>query len=104
MGGGVCTIGACAFMLSWRREQRRSDQTLQQADIAQLEAELGLLVLMVGECWNCRRPLAAGAKYCTYCGKTAEQPTAKVCAACRTRNPLDGMYCSECGKRLPEMA
>jgi hypothetical protein len=104
VGGAVCTIEACAFMQSWWREQRRSDQALQQADIALLEAELGLPVTMVGECWSCHKPLAAGAKFCTYCGKMAEQPTAKVCATCQTRNPLDGVYCSECGKRLPEMA
>jgi hypothetical protein len=102
----LALLGLVGSLWFWVRVLTRlgkdNDRMLSQARIAQLEGELGLPVVMAGECWNCHKPLAAGAKFCAYCGKTAEKPTAKVCAACQTRNPLDGMFCSECGQRLPK--
>jgi hypothetical protein len=100
-GGVACAFFLWEDVLSWRGGGRRPRRTPSQVRIAQLEGDLGLPVLTAGECWHCHRPLATEAKFCNYCGKTAEKPTANVCAACQTRNPLDSMFCSECGNRLP---
>jgi Double zinc ribbon len=98
------TYLAYCFLSAMRdnhNHQQRENRGSQQTRIKELEGELGLPVVMVGECWNCHKPLAADAKFCTYCGKSSEKPTAKVCKRCQTRNPLDGVYCIECGKKLP---
>src|SRR6516162_4109529 len=48
---------------------------------AQLEAELGILPGVDGECQQCHQLLQAGAEYCMYCGKWVSQK-ARVCLRC----------------------
>jgi hypothetical protein len=52
---------------------------VQQARIKELEAELGLPVMMVGNCYNCHKPLGAGARFCNSCDMAAEKPTTHIC-------------------------
>lgn len=59
------------------------------------------------KCTNCGRPLTAVAKFCPYCGTTAERPSAAIaserrfCASCGVENPPGSRFCKGCGQSIP---
>lgn len=66
--------------------------------IAVIEAQLGILPAIEGNCRSCRKPLQLGAEFCSYCGETViERP--KVCPSCSTTTFADAKFCPSC--RLP---
>lgn len=58
------------------------------------------------KCTNCGRPIAAGARFCPYCGVAAVAPVAPValerrfCASCGAENPPGSRFCKGCGQAL----
>jgi Double zinc ribbon len=58
------------------------------------------------KCTHCGRPIAAGAKFCPYCGVAAEAPIAaaaierRFCASCGAENPVGSRFCKGCGQAL----
>ena len=51
-------------------------------------------------CTHCHGELLEGAKFCHHCGK--EQFPEKVCGACNTSNPIEALYCKNCGHPFTE--
>lgn len=97
VGAAVCFVViafTAGFIQGWFAPNPKS--LPDKVEIAKLEAAQGIPVLTAGECRGCKKPLVAGAKFCTYC-KTTVIPEPNLCPVCQTRNPEDAIYCCECG-------
>lgn len=81
-------------------DQRRTSAPASKLKTAELEASLGILPGIDGECPQCHKPLQAGAEFCAYCG-TALSPKPRVCARCATVAMPDAIYCPTCGAPFP---
>lgn len=69
--------------------------------IAQLEAQMGILPATEGTCRKCQKPLQVGAQYCAYCREpVVEHP--RICPHCATTTLPDAQWCPSCGKSLDQ--
>jgi RNA polymerase subunit RPABC4/transcription elongation factor Spt4 len=69
--------------------------------IAQLEAQLGILPVKDGVCRACHKPLQLGAEFCAFCGETAiEKPL--ICPNCATIVLPGASFCPKCRTALSE--
>ena len=56
--------------------------------------------LVFKQCSHCGKNLTPGAKFCSRCGRPAEEkPQPKVCSHCGTENLADASFCHQCGEK-----
>jgi hypothetical protein len=67
----------------------------QKREIAELEADLGILPPTEGVCRKCARPLQVGAEFCAYCGEPVVQRP-RICPVCATATLPDARFCPQC--------
>jgi Double zinc ribbon len=66
---------------------------------AELEAILGMIPPIDGECRRCHRPLQLNAEFCTNCGeRVVERP--RICPVCYATTLPDARWCPECRAQL----
>lgn len=89
-----------AFAVKDTIDQRRNSAPSSKLKTAELEASLGILPGVDGECPQCHKPLQVGAEFCAYCG-TPLAPKPRVCTKCATLAMPDAIYCPTCGAQFP---
>lgn len=85
-----------AFVVKDTLDERRARPDERKLKTAQLEAELGILPGVEGECPQCHQPLQAGAEYCMYCGVSVIQKP-RVCPVCAATASPNAQFCPQCG-------
>ncbi|MGH2504111.1 MAG: zinc-ribbon domain-containing protein [Ktedonobacterales bacterium] len=85
-----------AFAVKDTIDQRRNSAPAVKLKTAELEASLGYVPAMAGECPTCHKPLQEGAEFCAYCG-TALATKPRICGRCATIAPPDAAFCPKCG-------
>ena len=90
---------------SWRIKQLRMQRLAWQRkqQIANLEAEMGILPAIESECRVCKRPLVVGAEFCQYCGEPV-MLRPKICPQCLSSALPDALWCPKCRAVLPDEA
>lgn len=84
-----------AFAVKDTLDERRASPDKRKLRTAQMEAELGILPGIEGECPRCHQPLQASAEYCMYCGVSVSHKP-RVCPACAATASPDAQFCPYC--------
>jgi RNA polymerase subunit RPABC4/transcription elongation factor Spt4 len=84
--------------LTYRR-YRQLEPLRRRRKIAELEAELGMIPRIDGNCHKCHQPLQLGAEFCAYCGETVTQRP-RICPECYATTLPDARWCPVCGAQL----
>jgi hypothetical protein len=77
-------------------DERKTRPDKHKLRTAKLEAELGMLPDVDGECPRCHQPAQAGAEYCMYCGVSVSHKP-RVCLRCAATASADAQFCPHCG-------
>lgn len=104
---GYFLIGLSIFLVpvyliqafSAYRHAKHMEPVLRQRQVAQLEADLGIMPPTEGVCRSCGKPLQVGAEFCAYC---AAPVVAKplICPVCATTALPDARFCPKCRSPL----
>lgn len=78
---------------------KQSEPLRRRRNIAEQEAELGMIPRTDGNCHKCLRQLQLGAEFCAYCGeRVTERP--RICPECYATTLPDARWCPTCGAQL----
>src|SRR5947208_580968 len=81
------------------RRYRQLEPLRRRRNIAEQEAELGMIPRTDGKCQKCYWPLQLGAEFCAYCGeRVMERP--RICPECYATTLPDARWCPLCGAQL----